>query len=140
MIDSGLDTAYRATTYQLTVGGQQVSVRVGEAAPELAAALATLGVSRWAFITAWNPYSELLSTPENSRLNAQLFQALLGRQYAPAIAIPDDNSWPREPGFVLFDFALTELLSLAEKFQQNALVVGQGGDLPELLWVTGADD
>ncbi len=135
MLDSELDTAYRATTYQLTVNGQQVPVRVGSSASELAVLLAQLGAQRWAFITAWNPRSKILTSPENARLNAQLFQSLMGQKYAPAIAIPDDDSWPREPGFVIFDGAMPTLLSLAEQFEQNAVVVGQGGDAPELLWV-----
>ena len=140
MIDSGLDSAYRATTYQLTVNGQQLPVRVGEPASELALHLAQIGAKRWAFLTAWNPRSEMLTGPENARLNAQLFQQLVGKNYSPAIALPDDNSWPREPGFVIFDMPMPELLSLAEQFQQHAIVVGQGGDIPELLWVAGSSE
>lgn len=140
MLDAGLDEAYRATRYQLTVDGQQLSVRVGEKTPELALALHAIGATRWAFITAWNPRSELTPAAENSRFNAMLFQSITGRQYAPAIALPDDTSWPREPGFVLFDFPLSELLALAEKFGQNAVVVGQGGDAPELVWAAKSAD
>lgn len=127
--------AYRATTYQLSVNGQQVPVRVGETASALVVPLAAIGATRWAFITGWNPRSEILTAAENARLNAQLFQSLRSCAYAPAIALPDDAAWPREPGFVIFDMALPELLGLAERFGQNAIVVGQGGDAPELLWV-----
>lgn len=140
MIDSGLDTAYRATTYQLTVNGQQVPVRVGEPASELAPLLDALGVQQWAFITAWNPLSELLPVAENARLNAHLFQSIGDHHHASAIALPDDTSWPREPGFVLFDMPLMQLLALAEQFKQHAIVVGQQGNEPELLWVANSAD
>lgn len=137
MIDSGLDIAYRATSYQLTLGGQQWTVRIGEPATELADPLQQLGVQSWAFMTAWNPCSKMLSTPENERLNAQLLPSLEGHKYAGATAIPDDDSWPNEPGFVILDMPISELLSLAERFQQNAIVTGQGGGVPELIWVAG---
>lgn len=134
-VDADLARAYGATTYQLTVAGRQLSVRVGSPAPQLAPALAELGAARWAFVTAWNPRSERLAVADNARRNAQLFQRLGECPHAPAIAIPDDEIWPREPGFAVFDMALPRLLSLAQAFGQHAIVVGEGGGAPELVWV-----
>ncbi|MGB0866168.1 MAG: DUF3293 domain-containing protein [Granulosicoccaceae bacterium] len=135
MNESDLAQAYRATTYQLTVNGQQVPVRIGEPAGEMAVHLPQVNAQSWAFITAWNPHSNILSAPENARRNARLFQQLAAKAYAPAIAIPDSTDWPREPGFVVFDIPLTELLALAETHEQHAVVVGQNGGAPELIWV-----
>jgi len=132
--DSKLRAAYVATTYQLTVGGLQLPVRVGEASDGLSAALAAEGVESWCFITAWNPHSEQLSVTENARRNGLLFQKITGHKFASAIAIPDDSNWPREPGFVLFDVPLPQLVEWAEAFGQNAVVVGQSGSAPELHW------
>ena len=58
-IDQSLLAAYVRTTYR--VDALDLQIRIGLANANLQQLLTTYGAQTWAFITAWNPKSVLLS-------------------------------------------------------------------------------
>lgn len=67
-----LERAYRSTTYVVDAPEGAIGIRIGEPCPALDGLLAQLGVTCWAFVTAWNPQSEILFSKINELNNDRL--------------------------------------------------------------------
>ena len=81
-----------------------------------------LGWDEYFVITAWNPFSELLSLEENRRRNNELEKDLLavGAVLLKAIGRSKDWKWFEE-SFVVRDIDKMEIIQSAKKYQQNAI-------------------
>lgn len=64
-MDPKLPEAHRQTIYVASTPRGRLRVRIGEAHPQLDALWGDVDAEQWAYITAWNPGSELLSPLEN---------------------------------------------------------------------------
>lgn len=82
---------------------------------------------RFAIITAYNPQSNLLPKEENLRRHRQLEREIqtLGLAYTPSLSTSPEGSWAEE-GFAVFAIGLEEALALGRKFEQQAVVWGEG--------------
>nr|WP_240954435.1 DUF3293 domain-containing protein [Solimonas marina] len=89
-------------------------------------------------ISACNPGSVALPAADNDARHAALQRELDARAwaYADSLADADDGSWP-ERGYCVFDADLHDIAALAQAFGQSALVHGQLGDAPQLIWTPG---
>lgn len=123
-MDSALLDAYRHTDYRvrLTQGGV-ATIRVD--APLPAALHALVGPHGWAFITAWNPFSQQRSRRDNHAAQQTLLLALrrLPSTVALRPAVGAGLNW-REPSFFVVGPTPAEMDVLALQFQQNAYVHG----------------
>lgn len=134
-----LEAAYRATTYQATLDGRTICLRIGEPADDLDGT----PIDEWVFITAWNPRSQAYSTEENHHRQQALVAVLKarGKNYEPGLGIPDPPSnWKPEQSFLVWPVGRDEALELRDRFEQNAVVWGRRGEAPELLLVAGEGD
>ena len=128
--------AYRATSYE-TDGPPKFILHVGRRCPMLDTYLIERGLNSWAFLTAENPRSSLLSVTENEARNAQL-AVLIKRQgypYLPGKGIPATADWLPEHSFLMLGIAKATATELARQFDQNAYVYGRVGEAAELVWV-----
>lgn len=145
-----LAAAYRATTYRVFLAeaasgaypaGGALDLRIGIAAPVLAAWLARHGHGGWLLVSAANPGSEQLPEGENEARHAALCEALhaLGLSPQPGENLADDGLWPREATWLagLPDPAAARAAAqaLGRRFGQNAVVVGGADAVPELCWI-----
>ncbi|MBI5812604.1 MAG: DUF3293 domain-containing protein [Meiothermus silvanus] len=82
---------------------------------------------RFAIITAYNPQSKLLPKEENLRRHRQLEREIqtLGLAYTPSLSTSPEGTWAEE-GFAVFAIGLEEALALGRKFEQQAVVWGEG--------------
>ena len=71
-IDQQLQEAYLATIYEVKHLGLQL--RIGEENWNLEELLIDNNAFSWAFISAWNPFSQLLSPKENNILHLKLIE------------------------------------------------------------------
>lgn len=123
-MDSALIDAYRSTDYRVRLAqGGWLSIRVDAPVPEPLRAL--IGPHGWAFITAWNPFSQMLPRRQSHAAQQALLAAL---RRLPAIlairpGIGVGQSW-REPSFFVVGPTLAETDALAQQFWQNAYVHG----------------
>jgi hypothetical protein len=82
---------------------------------------------RFGLVTAANPRSAELGTPENETRNAVLAAELakLDLEVAPSYGADDARTW-REDGFLLWDVDAETLLEVGRRHEQNAVVYGDG--------------
>jgi hypothetical protein len=83
-------------------------------------------LQNWAFITAWNPLPDILSSELNQSRNQELEQEIkqLGLRYTSGIGISEDGKWSEE-SFFIENISLDNANELARKYGQLAFVFGK---------------
>lgn len=127
--------AYKNTTYRLYLPLGEVDIRIGVMNPLLQELLSNNNSKSWAFVTACNPKSVPQNADENLRLNTQLENYLKEKRYVffKGNGIGDDDSWEPEASFMVLDICKEDAIKLGRQFEQNAIVAGVIGNLPELI-------
>lgn len=136
---SGLDAAYRATRYIAETGRGEIVIRIDQPTPALDKLLAAKGHGEWAFISACNPGSQRLPDQENAERHARLIAEVtaLGFQGIPGHGVPDDPGWQPEISLLILGISQGQATKLAEKFGQNAIVIGTPGLPARLCYLHG---
>ncbi len=91
--------------------------------------------TEWAFVTACKPRSQRLSDDENRQRQVRLKATLdaLGLATYPGVAVDPRGEWPPEPSFLVIGIDHPTAISLAQQFEQNAIVAGRSGEPAELV-------
>jgi hypothetical protein len=142
MRDSDLDDAYLATNYWVEdAPGGRFCIRSGEPCPELDRLLEASGLSDWAYVTACNPGSELLSEEENAGRTLSLEEGLRGLGYAifHGRGIGTSGDWPPEPSLLILGICPAQARAIGGAFGQNAIIIGRRGQIARLIWVDDDD-
>jgi sugar phosphate isomerase/epimerase len=143
MIPDELLSAYRSTRY--TVGESPVGafvLRVGERSALVDRLCRRLGRDAWAYITACNPRSQVLTPAENERRMAQLTSLLDARRlpYFFGAGMGEDADWAPEPSLLVLGADRELALELGRRFEQYAVVYGVLGEPAQLLPCEGDTD
>jgi hypothetical protein len=135
-VDPALLAAYIETTYWVSSQPQPIGLRIGCKSAELERMLAAHRVSQWAFVTAWNPRSQLRSHWYNLGREQALLSEVSrrGLRWLPGLAAGDRSDWPAEPALFLLGMSRAEARRLGRRFRQNAVVVGELGRVAQLVW------
>ena len=130
-----LELKYRATTYRVEIRGGHIDIRIGEKHPRIDALLSAHISTQWAFITAWNPGSNLTSREQNAAAQAKLRQILqdAGFSFYEGSGIPDGADWEPERSVWIPGIGRDEAVELGRRFGQKAIVVGRSGAVAELM-------
>lgn len=133
-IDQSLLTAYLETHYQVIQPA--FLIRVNHHHHALDQWLAEKNARSWAFISAWNPWSQRRSRRENDDMHQRLINACEPYQIFPARGEPAQpkDECEAEESLLILDIPRDEALALCERFQQNAIVYGERGLRAELLF------
>lgn len=136
---SDLDAAYHATRYVVESVQGDIVIRIDQPTPALDKLLAAQSHREWAFISACNPGSQRLPDQQNVERHAQLLAtvALLGFQSIPGHGIPDNPGWQPEISLLILGISQDQATKLAEKFGQNAIVIGNPGLPARLCYLHG---
>lgn len=88
-----------------------------------------------AFITAFNPYSEMLSADENDLRHKLLVEKINRLNLASYEGFGSDQAgeWPREKSLLILDINKSEAIKLAKDFGQNAILWIEEDAIPRLL-------
>jgi hypothetical protein len=132
----GLEKAFLATTYRIEPGEEPIDLRIGEPSPALDALLQRLDASRWAFLSAANPDAQSLPADINAQRQNEL-QAVItaeGYRVLPGCGLPANSSWRPEPGWFVAGITLQDAVALARRYRQLAIVTGERGSAPQLIW------
>lgn len=134
---AALDAAFRATIYRVEMPEGRFDLRIGVACPAFDDGLRARGIGRWGVITACNPGAVRLSDELNRLRQGQLCGRLkhLGRDFYAACNFDPEGGWPAEPGCLVLEIGQEPLRLLALEFLQLAVVCGESGSPPRLLWV-----
>jgi hypothetical protein len=131
-MDKDLYNAYSSTLYQ--VAEPRVDIRIGVKSKELDALLLLHNRTTYAFITAWNPFSKILSEDENNRRNKLLFEELFKKYVLfQGHGIGQDPKWKPEESFLVLGIDERTAAELGRKYEQNAIVFGAYDEEPQLL-------
>ena len=131
--DDRLQQAYAAAEY--CCSGHVL--RVGHLHPEFDVWLNERAYEHYAYLTAHNPRSHLLSPAANAARHEQLERMLrlMKLPFAPAEGRDPSGEWAAEPGVLLFDVPAAQVHELGRIFEQNAVVEGKIGGVPLLVWI-----
>ena len=135
--DEALRQAYLDTVYRVAGEGQPIDIRICEPNVALDELLKTNEVCQWAFVTASNPRSRALPEHENARRNAEMRSSLneAGLRTIEGVGLPCRSEWQLEQSVLILGIGRDTAMTLARRWEQNAIVYGVLGGPPELLWV-----
>lgn len=135
---AALAAAFCATCYRVWTDRGVFDLRIGSPNADFAAFLVDADVVRWALLTAFNPLCVRDETngADNMLAHRRLQNRLVeqGWTHLPACNIADGGDWPDEPGYLILHINQAEALALASEFHQRALVCGETGSVPRLVW------
>ena len=138
-MESEVLKAYRVALYEVYTESGNFVFKVGERSPELIALLKSFSTECWAYLTAENPQSHILSSEENAVRTERLEQRLKERgfQFLKGQGRSLDHSWPPENSFLVLGVAEKEAVELAVEWNQKALLIGGSSGVPVLKVVSG---
>jgi hypothetical protein len=89
----------------------------------------------WAYITAWNPGSEVRMDFMNRQKQEDMEMFLRGAGYVliPGYSRDPSGQWPNEEGVLAFGLGWEKALLLGRRFSQNAILAGMGEEAVQLL-------
>jgi hypothetical protein len=125
-VPAALIDAYEAASYWVDLPSGRITLRVGErfSPPQDLGA-----VDRLAVVTAFNPFSRVLTEAENSERQARLIHAVetAGLLLFPAAGVDPEGRWKPEPSLGIVDPSDEQLDVWLVQFGQNAVVVANAG-------------
>ncbi|CAN4276785.1 Protein of unknown function DUF3293 [Methylophilaceae bacterium] len=126
--------AYQSAEYHV-MSAKPFILELGKRSEGLVDLAKRFKVECFTFITAYNPYSEVLSDKENAKRNGQLKQELdrLGLTIVIGYGQDPEMTRKKEDGFVVFGLGLDAAKELGVKFQQNAIVWCGADAVPNLV-------
>ena len=122
-MDSHLLAAYENTSYN--VFDPPISIKIGHRNPELDSFLEKMNHEEWAFITAHNPFSEVVSDRENEERHHQLKKQIEEYAFFEGEGVGTDPSWKPERSFLILGITQKDAVKLGKQLKQNAIVVGK---------------
>ena len=133
---SGLEAAYRATTFGVETDSGAIYIRIGIANRLLDCLLAERKANTWVYVTAHNPGSRPLPAQENEERHSRLIRYIAAHGYVslPGRGVGDRGDWPAEESLLVLDVTEQQAVALGAEFGQNAVVFGRKGGASQLLW------
>jgi hypothetical protein len=131
-----LAAAYRATRYRVEHPDGPFVLRIGVRSRTLDRLLTRHGHHTWAFLTAWNPLSEITPPEQNAARQAWLEHDASRRWWPIFAGRGEGDGWPAEVSLLILGISEFDASSLARIYRQAAVVVGTLGEPARLVWVT----
>jgi len=134
-ISAQLIAHYTQSHYRIGATAESITLRIDQYSAPLAQFLTASHQSCAAIISAYNPYSELLSDAENLAAHEALGNFLAHHAY-PAIEslnIDPADAWPAEKSFFTPGIDINTAQSLGRQFRQNAIVWIDRDAIPRLI-------
>ena len=137
-LPQALQDAYRAALYQVHADDGAIhTLKVGQRSDWLAHQLKAKAAQGACFLTACNPWGELLSAADNAaRMNA-LRQSLNNRglHYNNGSGEDPNSQWPGEDSVLIWNMDTTAALQWGQQWKQNAVLWSGADGIPHLLWL-----
>ena len=130
------EAVYLQADYVVLEGQNKIVIRISEPSAELDELLKQNEAKSWAFMTAYNPFSKLLSEEENAARQADLQRLLQERnfRFLNGYGESPNGDWNAEPSVFVFEIDRQTAVEIGRQFDQHAIVFGKTGELPELVW------
>jgi hypothetical protein len=134
IIDAGTVQAFRETEYRVH-GDDPFTLKVGETCLALVAAHKRYRVDCSAYITALNPYSQILDDEANAERHAALGREIGQRSLASieGIGMHRSNQLSGEASYLIFSLTLEAAKALGTRLEQNAILWSGFDAVPQLI-------
>ena len=121
-ISPNLIKAYRQAIYVVHLGDREIALQVNQASLPLAKLMEEWEVTTAAFLTAFNPYSQVLDPAENEARQKQMWVDALSMcpKIFPGIGRDKNDQWPHELSMLALGIGLQDAQALADQYEQNA--------------------
>jgi len=123
-ISPNLIKAYREAIYVVHLGDREIALQVNKASLPLAKLMEEWEVTTAAFLTAFNPYSQVLDPVENEARQKQMWadaQPMCPKIF-PGIGRDKHDQWPHELSMLALGIHLEDAQTLADRYEQNAFL------------------
>ncbi len=125
-ISDDLVDAYLSTEYRVFAPAGTIVLHANAYSTELADLHYKFGVNSSAFITAWNPHSELTDDAVNHKNQECLrHDVSVYWRYLEGEGLDPEGIWPAEPSLFILGIELLQARELGLKFQQHAILYMQ---------------
>ena len=123
-ISPALIKAYREAVYVVDIGDQEIALQVNKASSQLANLMVDWEVTTAAFLTAFNPYSQVLDPEENAARQKRMWADALPMcpKIFPGIGRDKEDQWPHELSMLALGIHLEDAQTLADRYEQNAFI------------------
>ena len=134
-IDSSLLESYKTTIYHVNTASGRIEFFIDRISPALDSLLKKHDVQTAAFITAYNPRSQIASSAENTFAHEALLKILgaSSYQWLEGTGVDPDGKWPQETSLLILAIDQPEATALAAELKQNAYVWIEPGTPPALI-------
>ena len=130
--------AFLETHYRVHKNGPDVpplTLRVGEASPDLISLHRTHSVDCSAFLTAYNPFAKKVDDASNLQRQAALKREVGRRSltFLPGKGQHPTNGWPAEPSVLVLGLSFEAAKVMGRQYEQAAIVWSGPTAVPELV-------
>lgn len=126
LLDSYLSAEYHVHTQPAFI------LKIGVPSSELAQLYEANNCKCAAFITAYNPYSQELSSDVN-KLRNQKLEALIQAKHFHGIGKCANGDWEGEASFLILDMDKDAASDIGKQFEQNAIIWCSFDAVPQLV-------
>ena len=123
--------AYKNTKYKVFEPG--IIIEIGVLNQDVDDLLTQHKSMEWAFITAYNPYSRVLTDDENKVRHDELKELTKDYITFEGHGVGEDPAWEPELSLFIIGITRAEASKIGKKFEQNAIVCGVINSNPELI-------
>lgn len=133
-IQNDLILAYKETDFIVDLDPQLI-LHIAEYNEELLGLYNLHNVNCCAFITAYNPYSEITTDTQNIQKNKVLLNELKSKElfFLKGEGKHPSGNWPGEASYLILDISVDESKELGNKYEQNAIVWCGADAVPQLV-------
>lgn len=128
---------YKKTTYRVYVNNDIfIDLFIDKVNLDIISLLNKYNSNNAIFVTAYNPFSKILTKEENEKRLNNLVDEIksLGLTFFYGDGIGFDRSWEPEKSLLVLDVKANVIDYLLDKYQQNAIVIVDKSGLPTLYW------
>lgn len=122
--------AYNKTEFR--VYSPPLIIKIGIANEELRELLVSANATKWAYITAFNPFSKILTEVENLKRHEELKEKIGNYSFYEGEGVGEDKTWEPEISLLVVDIPLNYAIEIGKLYEQNAIVFGEINGVPEL--------
>lgn len=123
--------AYKSTKYK--VFKPNLIIQIGVTNDSLNELVIQHNATEWAYITAYNPFSRVLTDIENQGRHLEIKKSTFSYSTYEGHGVGKDPNWKPEQSLLIIGISKEESILIGKKFEQNAIVHGKINSTPELL-------
>jgi len=136
IMPTDLITAYQNTNYIVQDAAESFTLKVNSRSKELNNLYQKNNKNTAAFISAFNPYSQVTSVEQNIQAHTKLSKRTTAKYYTvyQGYGVDPTGEWTPEKSLLLLGISFLDACQLGIYFQQNAILFADKKAIPRLIF------